>query len=231
MEEAKGRYPVGHKFDLAHACKACPISISSVYMTTRPEALNTARKLPELPLPWQPHKRIARLSTLSLDNWKMSKKSLDEIRAYLRTRYIITGAGLLATDEVLRTEPSVFQTQQDPTILQRRFEHGILGLKPNDSSDGLRWWTSAAGGSGGTYPIRPIAELVGASPDRLREDLSSGIGTRAMAFLHFDNFLLPVMKNPLDAATVHADHIVELNPVGEKVLEIALTVAERNKTS
>jgi len=188
---------------------------------------------PSLPLPWRPSERSEITTTFFMDN----AKTMPDVREYtkkLQDRYVITDIGVFAVEASVgytsigskvfgRTE----RTERDPYEVQAEFEQDVLGLQPANSSDGLRFYVSRAGFSGGTYPIEPFADLVGSSVEDLRTILKDGQGTKfGHVILKSANFLVPVKIDRHNTSFVHADMVTELSDQGNALVDTALFIAD-----
>lgn len=186
---------------------------------------------PILPLPWQPSQRLEITNNLFLDN--PSRDTREYIRD-LQNRYPITGIGVFAVKQAIgytSVGADVFfgreRTEKDQYEVQREFEQEILGLEPLDNSNGLRFSEHPSGFGGGTYPIEPFAELIGADVDTLQNILDDKQATRfGHIILHFSNFIVPIQKIPRDNRLVSADMVTELSKEGEALLQTALWISD-----
>jgi len=203
---------------------------------------------PDLPLPWEPEKRLSIINKFYVDNLpdclpngsdRDTDERLKSIQQYLRgidNRYIITGVGVLAVQKtILNRFPgkeypdplyNIHRTERHWQDVQKEFEREALGLEPSDSEDGLYYWASSAGFAGGVYPIEPFAELIDISTDSFRDVLYDKKATKfGGVMLRYANYLVPVMKGR-SIDHVRADQATELNPLGVALIENALSIAE-----
>lgn len=188
---------------------------------------------PQLPLPWRPSERLEIADQFYTDNIDRIAETGDYIRT-LQERYLITGIGVFAVEAAIGYSSigaDVFhgteKSDRDPHEVQREFEQHILGLQSVDTANGLRFYESRAGFSGGTYPIEPFAALVGADVETFRDVLCDKSATKfGHVIIKSSNLLVPVKIHSSNVALVHANMVTELSKQGAALVDTALFIAD-----
>lgn len=152
-----------------------------------------------------------------------------------RSQYVITDVGVQAVqmavgftsfgEEKFGKELYADMTADD---VQREFEREVLGLEPLPNGDGLHYWESSAGFTGGTYPIKPFADFVGIDTQDLSDILHDEHAVRfGHVILRSGDFIVPV-KHPShgDTSLVSANRAIKLSEKGNALVDLALRVAD-----
>lgn len=187
---------------------------------------------PSLPLPWRPSERLEITHRFFKDNLH-----LELVRNYIdaiQNRYVITDIGVPAVTAAIgytSIGADVFygreRTDRSDAEVQTEFERDVLGLEPLPTRYGLRHHESAAGFGGGTYPIRPFADLVCMSPESLNATLNNKHFARfGRVILRNQNLIVPVKSSKENPEIVYADRATELSEEGIALLDTALWIAD-----
>lgn len=202
----------------------------------KPE-LGNGIELPAIPLPWQPLERM-RVANEAFEGAYKSVKSDEEfsaLREYMKWaegRYLLPGhavevvRNLTDFDESLTPVLFTHQSEEDYTSMMQRFEQQHLGLEPNSSSDGLRWWASAAGFSSGRYPADAVGKLLDMTGPELLDSIKREKGAHEWVVIKSDNYLIPLIETTGSDDSVTIDGVTELTPAGLAILEKALRAYE-----
>jgi hypothetical protein len=197
-------------------------------------------EFPDLPLPWEWGKRMdiaTSLGMTALINRSVSEETRSQLREYvkeIKNRYLIPGAVSATLRETLIWDDSPLSkrlfttaTEADYTAMMRRFERDFLGMEPVDTTDGIRWWTSNAGGSHGVYPIEAIASLYDISDNELLNYISENSAPIGWVNARADKYLIPMKLNQHTSDTLLIDGVKELTDEGQAFVEYILISYER----
>lgn len=182
----------------------------------------------ELPLPWQPAVRRKIHDDIFwplLKNKQTEDDAMEFFDGYskVRERYIVSGLGVHALNAV---REFIEETETPKNDVLHHFENEMLGLPLTDSVDGLRYFESAAGFAGGTYPAQPVAELVYADTEQLTGIVRDPIASRfGGVILRANNYLVMTHKAHGDNVTV--SDVVEMTKKGEGLVDAALEIAAK----
>ena len=169
-----------------------------------------------------------------------TRLELNTYLEWLRKRYIIPGQVSSALEDSMSLledfdgglRNTTFFTPDSLTEdgyveMVQRFEQDFLGLPPNGSTDGIRWWVSNSGFSGGSYPTESIANIFELSPPGLLDLIRSNKQGCDYVDISADEYLFHVKDTSRGDETVAIDGIRELTKDGRLYVESVLSAYEQ----
>lgn len=196
------------------------------------EALNTI-------LPWQPEERMKVTNDAFVNGVFAGLKGeaineLNERIEYVTSRAFFPGhvaqiyMDILSDTERLRPLLFTHKTEAEYTAMMQQFEGEVLGLEPNQSSNGLRWFASAAGFSSGNYPADAVGALLDVSGEELTRMAAEQSGKFGWVLVKSNNFLIPIHKPEANReGELTIDGVRELSALGAEFFEHTLRTYAR----
>jgi hypothetical protein len=196
------------------------------------------------PWNWDPSRRLNQNLELFEDvarderfEWETQRPSVLAFCAKAMHQYVIPHEAANVIDTYIfglpggeigdqRSLLEVAQNEENHIAVMQRFEQELLGLEPTSSSNGLRWWESAAGFASGIYPTEAVSKTVSISPEELYEYIGDDPLKYKPIMLRSGDFLFNVIGHH-DKNKVHTSDVFQLTKMGSAVLEVALSAYAR----
>lgn len=163
---------------------------------------------PDTPLSWRPGVRHDTLiGTADGFAWRarrvLGEGDIPAVKQFCKwadTHYLLPGHVVKVVDDHFSSfSPHIrlftdMKNEEDHTAMLEEFEWGYLGLAPNESHDGLRWWQSNAGSGYGQYPVESVAQLVDLESGELIQYLEDNRHPVGFIALRSDDYLISVQE-------------------------------------